>query len=156
QGNTGLISQLRDILGDRVSTAQATREQHGHGESFHPTSAPDAVAFVQTTDEVSQVVAVCKQHHTPIIAFGAGTSLEGHVNALQGGVCIDMTGMDEVLRLNDEDMDVTVQAGVTRKHLNSYLRDTGLFFSVDPGADATLGGMAATGASGTNTVRYGT
>jgi D-lactate dehydrogenase (cytochrome) len=151
-----LVADLLAILGDRVSTAEAIRAQHGKDESYHPCLPPDVVAIAHSTEEVAKIAAVCAKHKTPIIPFGTGTSLEGHVAALKGGVCISLREMKRVIELNAEDLDVRVEAGVTRKEINEYLRDTGLFFPVDPGADASLGGMAATRASGTNAVRYGT
>jgi len=151
-----VIEALRALLGRRLSTSAAVREQHGHDESYHPTHAPDAVAFVRTNDEVAAVVHLCARHKRPVIPFGTGTSLEGHVAALHGGISIDLSHMNQVIEVNAEDLDCRVQAGVTRKQLNRYLGGTGLFFPVDPGADASLGGMAATRASGTNAVRYGT
>src|SRR6266404_3689188 len=150
------IAGLRALLGDRLSTARSVREQHGKDESYHAPHAPDAVAFVQSTDEIAQVVRLCAAHGVPVIPYGTGTSLEGHVAALNGGVSIDLSQMRRVVRISAEDLDVTVEAGVTRKQLNAELRSHGLFFPVDPGADASLGGMAATRASGTNAVRYGT
>src|SRR6516164_8856486 len=154
--NTSLLAELRRLLGDRLSTAAAVCAQHGKDESYHQPHAPDAVAFAHSTEEVAEIVRLCAQYKTPIVPFGTGTSLEGHVAALKGGICIDLSQMNRVLRVGAEDLDVTVEAGVTRKQLNEYLRDTGLFFPIDPGADATIGGMAATRASGTNAVRYGT
>ena len=154
--NPALLAALRQRLGDRLSTSAAICEQHGKDKSYHAPHAPDAVAFVQSTEEVAAVVGLCAQYKTPVIAFGTGTSLEGQVAALHGGICIDLSRMNRVVRVNAEDLDATVEAGVTRKQLNEYLRDTGLFFPIDPGADASLGGMAATRASGTNAVRYGT
>src|SRR6202162_4042189 len=153
-----VLTALQQLLGDRLSTAVAVRERHGKDASYHPCVPPDAVAFPHSTPEVSEIVKVCARHKVPIVPFGGGTSLEGHVAALRGGVCIDTAQMNRILRVNADDLDATIEAGVTLQQLNEHLGDGGLFFSVDPGASAqaTLGGMAATRASGTNTVRYGT
>lgn len=151
-----VIPPLTKLLGDRLSTTTAVREHHGHDESGFKPLPPDAVAFAQSTEEVSKIIKICARHNVPIIAYGTGTAIEGHVQAVYGGVCIDMGQMNQILQVNQADLDCTVQAGVTRLQLESHLRDTGLFFPVDPGADASLGGMAATSASGTNAVRYGT
>jgi D-lactate dehydrogenase (cytochrome) len=151
-----VLDDLRDRLGaDRVLTGRDVREQHGVDESFHAPAAPDAVVYPTSTEEAAAIVAVCARHRAPLVPFGAGTSLEGHVAALQGGVSVDMREMSRILRLSIEDLDVSVQAGVTRKQLEAALRPEGVFFPVDPGADATLGGMVSTGASGTTTLRYG-
>ncbi|WP_226504742.1 FAD-linked oxidase C-terminal domain-containing protein [Pseudomonas sp. MWU16-30317] len=151
-----LFDALRSILGERLSTGLAEREQHGRGESYHASQAPDAVCYAQTTEEVAAIVRVCAARRVPIVAFGGGTSLEGHVAAQQGGVCIDLSRMQRIIKVRADDLDVTVEAGVTRQQLNTELRTTGLFFPVDPGGESTLGGMVATRASGTNAVRYGT
>lgn len=150
------LEQLKSLVGGRVTTSQAVRDQHGRGEDHFRVAAPDAVVFAESTEEVAEIVKICAAHELPIIAWGTGTSLEGHVQALHGGVTIDLSGMNAVVEVNTDDGDCMVQAGVTRKALNEHIRDTGYFFPVDPGADASLGGMAATGASGTNAVRYGT
>ena len=151
-----LTSDLVAALGaDHVVSTEAVREQHATGESYHHAGLPDLVVFPGSTDEVVAVVRACRERRVPLVPFGAGTSLEGQVVPLEGGVSIDLTRLDRILRLSIEDLDVTVQAGVTRKQLDARLRPEGVFFPVDPGADATVGGMVATGASGTTTVRYG-
>ena len=150
------IAELQALLGDRLSTSTGVRDHHSKDESWHIPHRPDAVAFPNTTEEVSKIVQVCARHRVPVVAYGTGTSLEGAVIPEFGGVVIDLVNFDQVLQVNAEDLDVTVQARVTRKQLNDYIRDQGLFFPIDPGADASLGGMAATRASGTNAVRYGT
>ena len=151
-----VVSELKALLGDRVSTSGAVREHHGKDESYFPYALPDAVVFPHSTEEVRDVVNICHRHRVPMIPYGVGTSLEGHILAIHGGVSIDLSQMNQILAVHEEDLDAVVQAGVTRKQLNEYLKHSGLFFPVDPGADATLGGMAATRASGTNAVRYGT
>ena len=151
-----LLASLRECFGDRLSTSQAMREHHGRDESSYDPMLPDAVVFAHSTAEVAKAVALCNQYKFPVIAYGTGTSLEGHILALQGGLSIDVSQMNQVVALNAEDLTVTVQPGVTRKQLNVEIKDTGLFFPIDPGADASIGGMAATRASGTNAVRYGT
>jgi D-lactate dehydrogenase (cytochrome) len=153
---SSLGETLLQLFGDRFSTAQALREQHGRGESHHTPAIPDAVVFAQSTEEVAELVRLCAAQSVPVIAFGAGTSLEGHLTAVRGGVSIDLSRMSKISRVSAEDLDCTVEAGVTREQLNTHLRDMGLFFPIDPGANASIGGMAATRASGTNAVRYGT
>ena len=150
------LQELQKLLGERLSISNSVREHHGRDESFHASAPPEAVSFVECNEEVAEIVRICVQHQKPIIPFGTGTSLEGHVAALHGGVCLDGSGMNKVLEVNENDLDCRVQAGVTRKELNQHLRNSGLFFPIDPGADASLGGMTATRASGTNAVRYGT
>ncbi len=151
-----VVAGLSDLFGDRFSTSAAVREQHGRGEGLYSAVPPDAVCFVRSTEEVAAIVRLCADHRVPVVPFGTGTSLEGHLLALHGGVSIDLSQMNEVLAVNGQDLDCRVQAGVTRKQLNNHIKDSGLFFPIDPGADASLGGMAATRASGTNAVRYGT
>ncbi len=150
------FAALRERFGTRFSTSEAVRGHHGKDATFHAPHPPDAVVFPETVEEVQAIVRACHESGTPIVPFGAGTSLEGHIGALDGGVTIDLTGLDRIREIHDEDMTCFVEPGVTRKRLNEELRATGLFFPIDPGADASLGGMVATGASGTNAVRYGT
>ncbi|HEU0229320.1 MAG TPA: FAD-linked oxidase C-terminal domain-containing protein [Burkholderiaceae bacterium] len=152
----GFFDSFEQKFGSRFSRARAVREHHGRDESPYPPMLPDAVVYASTTDEVAWLARHCNQHGVPLIAYGVGSSLEGHLLAVQGGVSVDLSGMNQIVSIDAEDLTATVQAGVTRKQLNEALRDTGLFFPIDPGADASLGGMSATRASGTNAVRYGT
>ena len=153
---TSAFTDLAALFGERFSTAESVRAHHARGETFYPPHPPDAVVFAQSVDEVARAVTICARERIPIVPYGVGSSLEGQVNALHGGVTIDLSQMNKVVRVSADDLDCTVEAGVTRKQLNNHLRDLGLFFPIDPGADASLGGMAATRASGTNAVRYGT
>jgi D-lactate dehydrogenase (cytochrome) len=155
-GIATVIGVLRQRLGDQLQTGETLRAQHAHTTTYIPGQLPDAVVFPESTEDVAMIVRACADHQVPVIPFGVGTSLEGHVNAPHGGISIDMGRMNKVLEINAEDLDCTVEPGVTREQLNSDLRDTGLFFPIDPGANATIGGMTATRASGTNAVRYGT
>ena len=151
-----LANALKERFGDRFTTAQAIRDHHGKDESPFPTVPPDAVVYARSTQEVVEIVNLCRAHKFPLIPYGAGSSIEGQLLAIHGGLSLDLTGMNKVLSIAADDLTATVEPGVTRKQLNLEIRDTGLFFPIDPGADATLGGMAATRASGTNAVRYGT
>ncbi|MDQ3560331.1 MAG: FAD-binding protein [Pseudomonadota bacterium] len=150
------IAVLKQRFGERLSVSGALREQHGHTTSWVPNQPPDAVIFVENAEEVGEIVRVCAAHRTPVIAFGTGSSLEGHLNAPAGGISVDLSRMNRIVAVHADDFDCVVEPGVTRKQLNTHLRDMGLFFPIDPGADASLGGMASTRASGTNAVRYGT
>ncbi|MDC1383794.1 FAD-binding protein [Candidatus Puniceispirillum sp.] len=150
------VATLKQQFGERLSTSISVRQQHAHTTTLIVNQPPDAVVFAKDVEEVSDILKTCYQTKCPVIAFGTGSSLEGHVNAPFGGISIDMSKFDKVLKVNHEDLDAVVQPGVTREGLNIYLRDTGLFFPLDPGANASVGGMAATRASGTNAVRYGT
>jgi len=147
---------LMSRFGDRFSCAEAVREHHGRDESPYPAMLPDAVVFAENTDDVVFVAKLCNTHGVPLIPYGVGSSLEGHLLAIEGGISLDLSRMNRIVAIHAEDLTATVQAGVTRKQLNEHIRDTGLFFPIDPGADASLGGMASTRASGTNAVRYGT
>lgn len=151
-----VLPRLRDILGDRVSAARGTREQYGRSEAYRDPALPDLVAKPLTTAEIQGIVNACREARVPIVPFGAGTSLEGNAASVAGGLCLDLGGMDQVVQVNAADMDVRVQPGIRRKALNTFLRDTGLFFPIDPGADASIGGMTSTRGSGTMAVRYGT
>jgi D-lactate dehydrogenase (cytochrome) len=151
-----ITAELTRRYGNRVVTSTAVREQHGHNLTWIRNQPPDVVVYPETTQEVSEIVRLCAEADVPLVPYGTGTSLEGHVNAPYGGVCVDTSLMKRIVAVHEEDLDCTVEAGVTRKELNEHLRDKGLFFPIDPGADASLGGMAATRASGTNAVRYGT
>jgi len=150
------ISALAARFGNRLVTSQAVREQHGNILTWIENQPPDAVVFPQSAEDVQDAVRICMQHKVPVIPYGTGTSLEGHINAPRGGVTLDVRDMNRILAVHAEDLDCVVEPGVTRKQLNEYLRDQGLFFPIDPGADASIGGMTATRASGTNAVRYGT
>jgi D-lactate dehydrogenase (cytochrome) len=150
------VRDLQQLLGARSSVAEIVRDHHSHGESYHVPAAPDVVCFPHTTEEVSEICKISKKFGIPVVPYGAGTSLEGHVSAIRGGITIDLREMNRILRTSVEDLDVTVEAGVMRNQLNKSLRDTGLTFFIDPGADCTIGGMTATRASGTTAVRYGT
>ncbi len=155
-GIATVIAALTERFADRLHTGQSMREQHGHTTTSMANQIPDAVVFVTSTDEVAEVVKLCALHKVPVIPFGTGSSLEGHLNAPAGGISLDLSQMNQIKAVNAADLDVVVQPGVTREQLNTHLRDQGLFFPIDPGANASLGGMAATRASGTNAVRYGT
>ena len=150
------VAELTAAFGNRVVTSQAVREQHGNTVTWIANQPPDAVIYPQSTEDVQQIVRICAANAVAVIPFGVGTSLEGHVNAPVGGVSIDFRDMNKIIKVHAEDLDCVIEPGITRKALNEQLRDSGLFFPIDPGADASLGGMAATRCSGTNAVRYGT
>ncbi|MCB1419914.1 MAG: FAD-binding protein, partial [Notoacmeibacter sp.] len=155
-GIAAVLGILKQQFGERFQTGQSIREQHAHTMTYLPAQLPDGVVFAESAAEVQEVVRTCAEHRVPVIPFGTGTSLEGHVNAPGGGISLDVSRMNRIIRVNQDDLDVVIEPGVTREQLNDHLRDTGLFFPIDPGANASLGGMAATRASGTNAVRYGT
>ena len=150
------LASLREALGERCSTGESLRDLHARDEGWHLPGRPDAVCFPKTAAEVAAIVKLCRRHAVPVIAFGTGSGMEGQINAIHGGISVDLSQLDRILEVNEGDMDCWVEAGLRRLSLNAHLRDTGLFFPVDPGADASLGGMAATRASGPNAVRYGT
>ena len=152
----GFLSGLHERFGEQIQTGEAMREQHGSSESHYEAMLPDAVVFAESKEDVVALVGLCSEARVPIIPFGGGTSIEGNAAAVRGGISLDMTRMDKILAVNSEDFDCVVQPGVRREELNEHLRDQGLFFPIDPGANATVGGMASTRASGTNAVRYGT
>ncbi|PKA43081.1 FAD-binding protein [Rhizobium sullae] len=155
-GISAAVGILKQSFGERFQTGESFRAQHAHTTTYIPAQLPDGVLFAETADDVKAAVRVCAEHKVPVIGFGTGSSLEGQVNAPNGGISIDFSRMNRVLEVNAEDLDCTVEPGITREELNVYLRDTGLFFPIDPGANASIGGMASTRASGTNAVRYGT
>ena len=155
-GITAALSDFRSAFGERFQTGEAIRAQHAHTTTYSPSQLPDGVLFAESADDVTAAVKLCARHKVPVVPFGTGSSLEGQVNAPNGGISIDFSRMNRVLEVNAEDLDCTVEPGITREELNAYLRDTGLFFPIDPGANASIGGMASTRASGTNAVRYGT
>ena len=152
-----VIAAAREFLGERITTNATLREHHSHGQDTQPPVLPDAVAFIETSDEAARLLALCNDVHVPVVAWGAGTSLEGHVTPVRGGITLDLSHMTRIIDVSQPDMDCRIEAGVTRDQLNEHLRDQGLFFPVDPGTSlCTIGGMCATRASGTNAVRYGT
>ena len=155
-GITAALSDFRSAFGERFQTGEAIRAQHAHTTTYIPSQLPDGVLFAESADDVTAAVKLCARHKVPVVPLGTGSSLEGQVNAPNGGISIDFSRMNRVLEVNAEDLDCTVEPGITREELNAYLRDTGLFFPIDPGANASIGGMASTRASGTNAVRYGT
>ena len=151
-----MINELKTRLGERITEDPSSRNDHGFGFSYHPVTPPDLVAYPESIEEIAEIVRVCSRYRVPIIPYGAGTSVEGHILAVRGGLCLDLSRMNRIVEFNPADMYITVQPGVTRNQIDAYLKDSGFFFPIGPGANATLGGMAATRASGTNAVRYGT